>query len=704
MNTYFSLLITFLLTSSVVSAQQIVTIGGPGSASGQFTASPVSNYYESMHYQVIYTASELTAAGFLTGTNINSLAWDVTQVPNNSLPNYTIRIGHTSNATSTMSNHILASTLTAYYTNANYTPAVGFDVLTLQTPFVWNGVDNIVFDVCWSASSGWSSSGQLNTYNFTDGAHYYRADGSDMCGSTTSFSNGDQNTKPVVQFDIVLPVDHDAGVTNLVAPIIVGGCNALSSTETVTVEITNFGLLGLTDAALTLFVNNVPVLTETFSGTIAPGNTTNFTFSQTADLSALGAMEIKVAAAKTPLDEDSSNDTLTTLNFNAAISAQAVDGARCGFGTVDLGVTGLANQFFWFGDSLTTELLDTGTALTTPYLYGDTTYWVEGRAPYTYFFSLDDKDIEDGSFYDHYPDGLVFDAKYDITIDAVTVYPLGPGDITINIEDASGMVTHTTTYTHLTTATEVSIPLGFDVPAGTGYEMNATGTNIELFRNKDSDNNIVVSYPYILNDAVFITGPINDLFDAYYFFYNWEVTYLGCASERIPVHAVVNPSGLMPAFNVTDESLPGNGAVATTVTGGTAPYNFNWDNGLATADLAGLNAGTYMVTISDANDCTDTFSVVIENIINTNEIASISNLSIFPNPSNGQFNISIELDGIHEVAIDVINMLGQTVYSTTPESIAARQYPINVSDKPAGIYQVRVRVDNETTTQTIIIK
>lgn len=496
---------------------------------------------------------------------------------------------------------------------------------------------------------------------------------------------------------------HDLQVTSVIGPS--NGCGD----ENVFIDVTVFNYGSAVENDYTITVNQTGLTTNSISV-----NETTVLNDEDSIVVAVGPFNTALGGVvdytadvviNNATDNVPNNNSGTYQHEAYALSyPQAVDGTRCGFGTVDLGATGVATEFFWYTDSLATDFIATGTAFTTDYLYSDATYWLEGRAPYTDFFAPEDKDIDEGAYYDYYPDGLVFDAHYDITIESVTVFPLGPGDITVNVEDASGNVIHTATYTHLTSATQVSVPLGFDVPAGAGYQINATGTNIELYRNKDSNNSIGTSYPYNLDAAVSITGPINNLFDAYYFFYNWEVTYLGCPSERVPVQAIVTPSGLTPTFNTTDESLPGNGAVSTTVSGGTAPYNFNWDNGLTTADITGLNAGTYMVTISDANDCTDTFSVEIFNIISTNEIPSISNLSIFPNPSNGQFNVSIELDGIHEVSVEVVNTLGQVIYRTSPEDIAARQYPINLEDAPAGIYQLRIRVDEETTAQSIMIK
>ncbi|MCX7954705.1 MAG: PKD domain-containing protein, partial [Bacteroidales bacterium] len=84
-----------------------------------------------------------------------------------------------------------------------------------------------------------------------------------------------------------------------------------------------------------------------------------------------------------------------------------------------------------------------------------------------------------------------------------------------------------------------------------------------------------------------------------------QVTENGCTSVLTTVQ-VVNPSGMITTIDKVDLKCYGQstGAINLTVTGGTPPYNFLWNNGATSEDLINLPAGTYSVTVTDNNGCT----------------------------------------------------------------------------------------------------
>ncbi|MBL7922924.1 MAG: gliding motility-associated C-terminal domain-containing protein [Bacteroidia bacterium] len=61
----------------------------------------------------------------------------------------------------------------------------------------------------------------------------------------------------------------------------------------------------------------------------------------------------------------------------------------------------------------------------------------------------------------------------------------------------------------------------------------------------------------------------------------------------------------------TDISCPGgsDGSIDVSVNGGVTPYNYTWSNGAAGNILNNLAAGTYILTITDDNNCTASLSV-----------------------------------------------------------------------------------------------
>lgn len=76
---------------------------------------------------------------------------------------------------------------------------------------------------------------------------------------------------------------------------------------------------------------------------------------------------------------------------------------------------------------------------------------------------------------------------------------------------------------------------------------------------------------------------------------------------------ITSPAVLSLTQTSTPVSCNGgnNGSIAVTPTGGTAPFTYAWTHGPISDTLTGLSAGSYTVTVTDANTCTftDTFMI-----------------------------------------------------------------------------------------------
>ncbi|MBK9335275.1 MAG: VCBS repeat-containing protein [Lewinellaceae bacterium] len=85
----------------------------------------------------------------------------------------------------------------------------------------------------------------------------------------------------------------------------------------------------------------------------------------------------------------------------------------------------------------------------------------------------------------------------------------------------------------------------------------------------------------------------------------------GCSlTETVPVpeHPAATPAALPIAPLCAGGA---DGSIDLTVAGGTPPFVFAWSNGQTTEDPAGLSAGSYALTATDAAGCTATFSILL---------------------------------------------------------------------------------------------
>ncbi|MDG2227618.1 MAG: choice-of-anchor L domain-containing protein, partial [Flavobacteriales bacterium] len=125
---------------------------------------------------------------------------------------------------------------------------------------------------------------------------------------------------------------------------------------------------------------------------------------------------------------------------------------------------------------------------------------------------------------------------------------------------------------------------------------------------------------------------------------------------------------------VSDESCgDGSGAIDITILDATSPYIVSWDNGSITDDISSLSAGTYTVTVLDANQCELIESFTVGNNAGTLEVSSSA--------------ASNENCGNSDGTIDIVTAGGISPYTYVWSNAATTE---DITGLAAGNYDVTI--------------
>jgi len=92
--------------------------------------------------------------------------------------------------------------------------------------------------------------------------------------------------------------------------------------------------------------------------------------------------------------------------------------------------------------------------------------------------------------------------------------------------------------------------------------------------------------------------------------------------------------------SISDATCNGSdGAIDLTVSGGTPNYTYEWSNGSLTEDLAGIPAGNYMVTVTDAAGCAQMATMTVGQISDLALSTVVTNVLCFGG-SNGAIDLN----------------------------------------------------------------
>ena len=138
-----------------------------------------------------------------------------------------------------------------------------------------------------------------------------------------------------------------------------------------------------------------------------------------------------------------------------------------------------------------------------------------------------------------------------------------------------------------------------------------------------------------------------------------------------------------------------DGTMTANVTGGTAPFTYNWSTTMQTATVTNLIPGTYSVTVSDGNQCTAraTASVVepsrfLYTITPNQGICHGSEASISVNATGGTTPYTyIWNDGLTAVSNRIVSPEETTSYTVTvTDANGCSQTSTTFVDQPEAIY------------------
>lgn len=149
----------------------------------------------------------------------------------------------------------------------------------------------------------------------------------------------------------------------------------------------------------------------------------------------------------------------------------------------------------------------------------------------------------------------------------------------------------------------------------------------------------------------------------------------------------------------------------TSTGGGNTTYDWDFGDGNASNETdpihAYSNTITYTVTLTATNECgTNTFTdTVTLSTVGLDDLFLNGDVSVYPNPSKGEFTIDMTVLASSDITVEVENILGAIVYENTPGAVQGN-YSENISlgNAPAGMYFVRVTAGKQQLVKKIVIE
>ena len=304
----------------------------------------------------------------------------------------------------------------------------------------------------------------------------------------------------------------------------------------------------------------------------------------------------------------------------------------------------------------------------------------------------------------------------DLTLSSALVDGCTANDVSISVSFVGGQAPHTLIWSNganslsldslgsgsnqitITDAHGCSVNQVFNVVDVQEPILNSQVTNVACFGDSSGQIELLFTNPQEITNITWNNGQSGTvLSNLSVGTYDATISYNNGLCSIMQSELVQSPNVLSIAALITDIDSINAGAIDVTVSGGTPPYLYNWDNNQQTEDLSNLIAGVYSISVTDSAGCSlAAFYEISEDTTGQSDGLDevvYFNIHAYPNPSNGDVTISWSGELI---SLELISALGQVI---------SKQYSFPTNTKllknlNSGVYFVRY-TKNQTTSKTI---